>query len=252
MRGAWGNAGEIGHIPAVPDGEPCPCGNRGCLERYLSLEALRRATASEAGWVETVAPIFRNAIATVENLFDPEAVVLGGLARPACSSSWLKWPKKIFRIRSHMAGGTFTAFVLARFDVDGTLDNSFGTGGLVTTNIGGAFSQQEALGVAIQPDGRIVVAGYTIRNEVAVACYQPDGQLDETFGTDGVVSGIVTGLANDVTIQPDGRIVIAGRRPRTPLAGTTSTISSSPGSSRTGNWTEASAGTVWWSPTWAA
>ena len=40
MRGAWGNAGEIGHIPAVPDGEPCPCGNRGCLERYLSLDAL--------------------------------------------------------------------------------------------------------------------------------------------------------------------------------------------------------------------
>ena len=119
-----------------------------------------------------------------------------------------------------LAGGTFTAFVLARFDVDGTLDNSFGTGGLVTTNIGGSFSQQEALGVAIQPDpdGRIVVAGY-IRNEVAVACYQPDGQLDETFGTDGVVSGIVTGLANDVTIQPDGRIVIAGRTPPNPPRG---------------------------------
>ncbi|HEY6699136.1 MAG TPA: Calx-beta domain-containing protein, partial [Acidimicrobiales bacterium] len=119
-----------------------------------------------------------------------------------------------------LAGGTFTAFVLARFDVDGTLDDSFGTGGLVTTNIGGSFSQQEALGVAIQPDpdGRIVVAGY-IRNEVAVACYQPDGQLDETFGTDGVVSGIVTGLANDVTIQPDGRIVIAGRTPPNPPRG---------------------------------
>ena len=53
-----------------------------------------------------------------------------------------------------MAGGTFTAFVLARFDVDGTLDNSFGTGGLVTTNIGGPFSQEEALGVAIQPTRR--------------------------------------------------------------------------------------------------
>ncbi|TIM61373.1 MAG: ROK family transcriptional regulator, partial [Mesorhizobium sp.] len=36
LRGAWGNAGEIGHIPVVPGGEPCPCGNRGCLERYLS------------------------------------------------------------------------------------------------------------------------------------------------------------------------------------------------------------------------
>ena len=56
------------------------------------------------------------------------------------------------------------------------------------------------------------MAGY-IRNEVTVACYQPNGQLDETFGTDGVVSGIVTGLANDVAIQPDGRIVIAGRAP---------------------------------------
>ena len=92
-----------------------------------------------------------------------------------------------------MVGGTFTAFVLARFDVDGTLDDSFGTGGTVTTNIGGEFSQQEALGVAIQPDpDRIVVAGY-LRNEVTVACYQPDGQLDETFGTDGVVTGIAAG-----------------------------------------------------------
>jgi uncharacterized delta-60 repeat protein len=119
-----------------------------------------------------------------------------------------------------LAGGTFTAFVLAQFGVDGTLDDSFGAHGLVTTNIGGSFSQQEALGVAVQPDpdGRIVVAGY-IRNEVAVACYLPDGQLDETFGTDGVVSGIVTGLANDVTIQPDGRIVIAGRTPPNPPRG---------------------------------
>jgi predicted NBD/HSP70 family sugar kinase len=80
LRGAWGNAGEIGHIPAVPDGEPCPCGNRGCLERYLSLEALSRRKASEADWVREVAPIFRNAIATIENLFDPETVILGGLA----------------------------------------------------------------------------------------------------------------------------------------------------------------------------
>lgn len=80
MRGAWGNAGEIGHIPAVPDGEPCPCGNNGCLERYLSLEAFTRRGLPEAEWVREIAPIFRNAIRTIENLFDPETVVLGGLA----------------------------------------------------------------------------------------------------------------------------------------------------------------------------
>jgi len=80
LRGAWGNAGEIGHIPMIPGGELCPCGNRGCLERYLSLEALRRRKRSDADWVDEVSPIFRNAIAIIENLFDPETVVLGGLA----------------------------------------------------------------------------------------------------------------------------------------------------------------------------
>ncbi|MEP6563953.1 MAG: ROK family transcriptional regulator, partial [Mesorhizobium sp.] len=80
LRGAWGNAGEIGHVPAVPDGELCPCGNSGCLERYFSLDAFRRRNISDAAWVAEVAPIFRNAIAIIENLFDPETVILGGLA----------------------------------------------------------------------------------------------------------------------------------------------------------------------------
>ncbi|MFI0845198.1 ROK family transcriptional regulator [Mesorhizobium sp. IMUNJ 23232] len=80
LRGAWGNAGEIGHIPVVPDGEPCPCGNRGCLERYLSLEALGRHKGGETAWAGEIAPIFRNAVTTIENLFDPQTVVIGGLA----------------------------------------------------------------------------------------------------------------------------------------------------------------------------
>lgn len=80
MRGAGGNAGEIGHMPVVPEGEPCPCGNRGCLERYVSLDAYRRSGKSEADWLQSVAPTFRNAIAAIENLFDPQTVVLGGLA----------------------------------------------------------------------------------------------------------------------------------------------------------------------------
>ncbi|MBN9241415.1 MAG: ROK family transcriptional regulator [Mesorhizobium sp.] len=80
MRGARGNAGEIGHIPVVPDGEACPCGNRGCLERYVSLEALQRRGQGESDWVAGIGPLFRNAIVTIENLFDPETVVIGGLA----------------------------------------------------------------------------------------------------------------------------------------------------------------------------
>lgn len=82
IRGAWGNAGEIGHMPVVPRGDPCPCGNRGCLERYVSLEAYERRTRKigEEAWLAEVAPIVRSAIVTIENLFDPQTVIVGGLA----------------------------------------------------------------------------------------------------------------------------------------------------------------------------
>ncbi len=79
LRGAWGNAGEIGHIPVVPDGEPCPCGNRGCLERYVSLEAFARHGLGIAEWVERIGPQLRAALVTIENLFDPETIILGGM-----------------------------------------------------------------------------------------------------------------------------------------------------------------------------
>jgi predicted NBD/HSP70 family sugar kinase len=82
VRGAFGNAGEIGHVPLVPDGELCPCGNRGCLERYLSLEAMERRSAAVGvdRWIAEAAPLLRSAIATIENLFDPETIIVGGAA----------------------------------------------------------------------------------------------------------------------------------------------------------------------------
>jgi predicted NBD/HSP70 family sugar kinase len=82
LRGAFGNAGEIGHIPLVGDGDPCPCGNRGCLERYLSLDAMERRCAAigRTAWIAEAAPLLRIAIAMIENLFDPETIILGGLA----------------------------------------------------------------------------------------------------------------------------------------------------------------------------
>jgi predicted NBD/HSP70 family sugar kinase len=85
LRGAWGNAGEIGHMPVVPGGDPCPCGNRGCLERYVSMEAYERRAKEigEAAWLAEVAPIVRSAVVTVENLFDPQTIIVGGLAPQA-------------------------------------------------------------------------------------------------------------------------------------------------------------------------
>jgi predicted NBD/HSP70 family sugar kinase len=83
LRGARGNAGEIGHVPFIPDGEYCPsCGNRGCLERYLSVEAYDRRSkiVGEDGWIGEAAPLLRIAVLAIENLFDPETIIFGGLA----------------------------------------------------------------------------------------------------------------------------------------------------------------------------
>jgi predicted NBD/HSP70 family sugar kinase len=83
LRGSRGNAGEIGHVPFIPDGEYCPsCGNRGCLERYLSVEAFDRRSkiVGEEGWIAEAAPLLRTAVLAIENLFDPETIIFGGLA----------------------------------------------------------------------------------------------------------------------------------------------------------------------------
>jgi len=85
LSGAYGNAGEIGHVPVVADGLPCSCGNAGCLERYVSLDGFHRRPEgqSEEGWAESVAPMFHRAITMIENLFDPETIILGGIAPPS-------------------------------------------------------------------------------------------------------------------------------------------------------------------------
>jgi len=83
LKGARGNSGEIGHVPFIPNGEYCPsCGNHGCLERYLSVEALDRRSkiVGEDGWIAEAAPLLRIAVLAIENIFDPETIIFGGLA----------------------------------------------------------------------------------------------------------------------------------------------------------------------------
>ncbi|PYT00948.1 MAG: hypothetical protein DMF63_04585 [Acidobacteria bacterium] len=97
---------------------------------------------------------------------------------------------------------------------DGNLDPTFGVGGKVRTDIQGDFDNIRA--VAIQGDGKIVVAGsaYNGTNiDFAVLRYNTNGTLDASFDGDGrVITPVSNGddLANGVAIQPDGKIVAAG------------------------------------------
>ncbi|GAA1553350.1 hypothetical protein GCM10009827_087580 [Dactylosporangium maewongense] len=110
-------------------------------------------------------------------------------------------------------------FVVARYNPDGSLDSTFGAGGVVQTTFGGTQSRDEAKAVALQPDGKIVVAGSTDRDledgsHFALARYNSDGSLDTTFGDGGLVvaqpSTFTIDAAEGMAIQENGRIVVVG------------------------------------------
>jgi uncharacterized delta-60 repeat protein len=108
-----------------------------------------------------------------------------------------------------------TNFVLVRYMPDGSLDTSFGTGGIVVTSIG---TKSIANAVAIQADGKIVAAGLTFPGggvqNYALARYLSNGALDTSFGVDGIVTTTLPNTqffaANAVTLQSDGKIIGAG------------------------------------------
>jgi len=113
------------------------------------------------------------------------------------------------------AGGVSGSFVLLRYNRDGSLDQSFGSGGKVLTRFGPA-NFDHASAVAIQANGKIVAAGGG-GGRLELARYNADGSLDPTFGAGGkVVTGfgpLDSGFANAVAIQLNGRIVAAGVTP---------------------------------------
>jgi uncharacterized delta-60 repeat protein len=105
-------------------------------------------------------------------------------------------------------------FAIARYNADGTLDPTFGSGGKVITDID---QQDFASGVIVQADGKIVVAGYSGsggNTDGSMVRYNPDGSLDTSFGTGGKVTHLFSGQlftrATALTIQPDNKIVVVG------------------------------------------
>lgn len=112
--------------------------------------------------------------------------------------------------------GTFsnTSLTVTRYNSDGSLDAGFGSGGVVVTAVG---DSSIANAVALQSDGKILVVGgdsqwFGSSHRMIVVRYSSDGALDNTFGSGGIVVLAIGGFsgAEDVVIQPDGKIVVAG------------------------------------------
>lgn len=108
-------------------------------------------------------------------------------------------------------------FVVARYNLNGTLDTTFGTDGKTVTPVGSSVDEIKDL--IVQPDGRIVAVGDIAVSgsglDFAVVRYNSNGTLDTTFGTDGKVITIITN-GDDIAdrhsaaLQPDGNIVVGG------------------------------------------
>ncbi len=119
-------------------------------------------------------------------------------------------------------------FALARYNANGSLDATFGTGGSVMTDVSG---RDDAIGetrsLVVQSDGKIVLAGsvQTSANntDFGLVRYNANGSPDASFGMGGKVTtdfGSPGDFAAALALQPDGKLLVAGRAMLTPLMGT--------------------------------
>jgi uncharacterized delta-60 repeat protein len=113
------------------------------------------------------------------------------------------------------SSATCPGFLLARFDPAGTLDGTFGVGGVVALDL--APDNEVPWRARLQPDGKIVVAGHS-DDGLTLARYMPNGTLDAGFGTGGVVTEAVGDIKScnpwgcqDVVVQADGAIAAVVR-----------------------------------------
>jgi uncharacterized delta-60 repeat protein len=116
---------------------------------------------------------------------------------------------KIVVVGSDYLPNDYTELAVVRYNLDGSLDKSFGNRGEATI----AVKNSRARAVAIQPDGKILAAGES-GSEFAIVRYNVDGSLDRSFGTKGVATTSITAKGFDeifaLGLQADGKIVVAG------------------------------------------
>ena len=156
-----------------------------------------------AGLAEEFALARYNSDGSLDTTFDGNGIVTIDLADAFAHDVAIQADGKIVAV-----GGSDGTFSLARFNSTGTLDSTFDGDGKVFTAIGTAVNTNA---VAIQSDGKIVVAGGS-DGKFALARYNSTGTLDSTFDGDGLVTTTIGTSAEGgaVAIQSDGKIVVSG------------------------------------------
>ena len=155
-----------------------------------------------------------NTNGALDNSFGDNGIVLTpiGTSGATLTSTKVQQDGKILAA-GHYYNGSNEDFVLIRYNTDGSLDNNFGTNGIVATQVGASYDY--AYSMAIQNDGKIILAGsgFQTNDDYALVRYNSDGIIDNSFGINGKVFtqvGTSTDVAKSVLLQDDGKIIAAG------------------------------------------
>jgi len=184
----------IGRGMAVqPDGKIVACGNAGPSSNYdlavarYNTDGTLDASFGTNGTVLLAASAFKDFGYGVV-IQDDGKIVVGG----------------------YIWNGSSSDVLVVRFNADGSLDNSFGSDGVVISDFGGTSEIAEA--IALQDDGKLLLAGYH-NDKFMVLRYNTDGILDNTYGSSGMATatvGVSLCYIQGVTLQDDGKIVAVG------------------------------------------
>ena len=140
-----------------------------------------------------------------------------GVGADAASEVLVQSDQKIVAVGT-ASQGISVCFALTRYNTNGTLDTTFGENGRIITDFDPNGGTEGAWAAALQPDGKIIAAGYVALvnpgpSYFAVARYNTDGSLDQTFGSGGKVSTSIVQhfhRLRGVALDQFGRIVVAG------------------------------------------
>ncbi|GIX41281.1 MAG: hypothetical protein KatS3mg129_1014 [Leptospiraceae bacterium] len=158
-----------------------------------------------------------NSNGSIDNSFGTDGFVKTeiSLASDFVSKIILQTDGKILVLGSYFNGTDKTDIYIVRYNPDGSLDNTFGTNGIIKKNIGASYDEPK--GMVLQSDGKILVAGSYDNGsnyDIFIARYNSDGSYDNSFGTNGISTlAIVINNHNwmeDVVLQSDGKILMTG------------------------------------------
>jgi uncharacterized delta-60 repeat protein len=154
------------------------------------------------------------------NVLDP-TFGTAGLARVGAGSYPTVAAVAIQRDGKIVVGGSFFSggpsgydFIIVRFNPDGTLDNTFASGGVLIQDLGGGDTCN---GLVLQPDGKIVVAGISLQgpgefptNYMVLARFDTNGVFDPSFASNGKFQQTVYSRAYCLALEGDGNILVGG------------------------------------------